>query len=337
MKREDIKKAYDDIPFSGNLEERYFDNIISNQYKKQWTIKRLVISVFFCVMLFGSTLFAATKFNWFEWEFGEGSTVIQNKIDKGTYTIQDQYLKMTVESAVFTGEMGRVFVHITPENRAGKELMQKYADRLSPILYMTDSDNHILCSGSGNNGKYYKELSDDENWYYQLSIIYDKTDDSPNFSMVKITFLEEEQLDYEWNEDIVKFMKKSGKNFKKMELEIPIKQVITPLLEYKECGVFQNITISPLVIHFAWDVEKLKSQEIDIVITYKNGKTLRYNRVEQGMYYQLSSSNYDRDAWEQILMSDGGKNGQCRMNLVPKEIIDVDEIESVQFNGIVCE
>lgn len=317
MKGEDIKKAYDEIKFSKNLEARYFDNIMFVQYKKQRNLKYRAIPVLICIMLLGSTVFAAAKFNWFEWEYGKDASVIQSEVDEEIYSVQNKKLKMSVESSVFTKEGGRVFVHIEALNQDGKKFMQNHADKFAPMLNLNSSVENDSYSGSGNNSGYYKELSDEENWYYWASIIYNKTNLSKNFASAKVTF--------------------GGEEVERMEVEFPIKQIVNSKLEYKECGVFRNITISPLVVTFSWNAEDLKNQEVDMIITYKDGKTLKYNRAEEGKNYKIWCLDYDRKVWEQKLMSYDEKNGECMMNLVPKEIINVGEIESVRVNGIVCE
>lgn len=317
MKGEEIKRAYDEIEFSKDLEERYFDSIMSVPYKKQRNLKYRVIPVFVCLMLFGSTVFAAVKFNWFEWEFGKAAAVIQNKVDEEIYSVQNKELKMSVESSVFTKEGGKVFVHIEALNHDGKKFMQNHADRFAPMLNLDGSTEEDAYSSSANNSRYYEELSDEGNWYYWASIIYNKTDRSKEFVSAKVTF--------------------GGEEIEQIELEFPIKQIVNSKRKYKTCGVFRDITISPLIVTFSWKAEDLKNQEVDMIITYKDGKTLRYNRAEEGKNYKIWNPSYDRNAWEQKLISTDKTNEECIINLVPEEIIDVDKIESVQFNGILCE
>lgn len=322
MKKEEIKTAYENLEFSEDLENRYFGNIVSKTTKKQYSMKRRMVPVLLCILLFGSILYTSAKFDWFNWKFGKNTTLIHEKIDKEVYSTQNKYLKMSVESAVFTQETGRVFVHIQALNENGKQFMKKYAESIIIGLEMGEETSY---SASSSGAKYYKELSDDENWYYYMNFLCDRT--SLNQDTISAKILLEKSVN----------IHPDTEKFKRMELEFPVKQIIDATQHYAECGKFQNIYISPLAIAFEWEIAETSNEQIDLSIKWKDGNVLKlqWNDIVSASASTVKTKSIS-ETWEIVMLTTDAVEKQACLTLIPEKVLNTEEIDTITINGIVC-
>lgn len=318
MKKDEIKSAYEELNFSENLQNEFFYSITSGESSGRKRKKFSPALALICILLAGTTIYAAERLDWFHWYYGEDYSLISDKTDSKIYSTENGRLKMSVENAVFTKESGVVFVHIQALDEKSREFMEQNAEFLS-IEFAAETKEVQNEGGSGESSSFCKELSDEENWYYILRTVNHKTSEFPDYDTAKICFPASYQESY-------------GKNvavLSPMELEFPVTQTIGTAYVYKECGKFQEVSVSPLTVTVAWGEPEEATETVQNVekleIVMKDGNVLTYEKSNVPLLSE----------WESCQKTTGS-GGRTVLTLVPKKLLDVEKIETVAVNGVVC-
>lgn len=316
MKKDEIKKAYEELNFSEDLQNRYLQAAALRKDEKKRGKIRLA-PVLLCILLLGTTIYAAERFDWFNWYYKNNYPLIRDSTDINIYSTQNEHLKMSVENAVFTKEYGIVFLHIEALDEKGKAFMQQNKESLS-IELTAENDAEANTGGSCSANRLCREVSDEENWYYTLQTINHKTSSSADYETARVIF----PSPYPGGEGDVQG------NFQAMELAFPVIKTIGDVRVYKECEGFEELSVSPLTVTIVWrDEESIFSRYVQRVdITMKDGSVIGY---------QNQSGEALSPEWDSCLYSNDDKDRNI-LTLIPKEILDVENIASVSVNGVVC-
>ena len=187
MKREELKKAYYELNFTADLQETYFRNITSSGGNLQRRKRIRPVPILLCVLLAGTTIYAADKFDLLKWYYGDDAKIIRNLTDGKPLTDQNEHLKMSVEDAVFTGEYGMAFVHIQALDAEGNTFMKQNQDSLSVNLSVENEElqNKV---GTALTSRFCEEISDEGNWYYRVQTVNHKSVEKESSDMARVTF-----------------------------------------------------------------------------------------------------------------------------------------------------
>lgn len=309
MKEKEIKKAFEEIKFSEDLEERFYRNITGTRTGKVRLRKRRLIPVLLCSLISGITICAAVRFDWFGWNYKEKAGLIKDWTDQPMSCVENRHLRMSVEDALFTEELGIVFLHIQAEDDQGKAFMKKYASGLTAGLMMEDGDKK---SASACSTQYIEKFSDEENWYYKVMTTDHSAASDSLYTSAEILFPAFSQTESEDNPG-------------QLKLNVPVKETLKESYLFQTCGNFAELSVSNLAVMLSWDMKYEPEQKIDLEIQFKDGSRMTYHR----------GAKTDEN-WELNLLSSDTENRRMTLSLVPKEILDIQEIDTILLNGVRC-
>lgn len=311
MKKEEIRQAYEEVPFTEGIETAMYRKIVNRNVKTGRKRGRLA-PVLLGIALFGTTIYAAEKMDWFQWSYGEDSGLISRYVNEKIYWAANEHLKMTVESSVFTGETGIVFLHIQTLDRQGREFMEKHKDTVYPQLEMAGETAYK--SGASSGSRLLEEYSDGENWYYQIIAVdaVENPVEAYESGEVRLSTIERVEEG--------SFLEEAMK----LSVKIPINQTVGDYLLFENCGDISRMMVSPLSVTLDWASERYAQQEIELELVLHDGSTIRYKRGSENL----------NDDWDSITISTDEENGLCKAVLIPKEILNLDEIERMIINGV---
>ncbi len=316
VKEDEIKKSYEELKFSEDLPERYLqaaDLQEGDKRRKKIHLAPMLIGI----LMVGTTIYGAERFDWFNWYFKENYPLIQESADRNRYSTQNEHLKMSVENTVFTKEYGMVFLHIQALDEEGKAFMEQNQESLQ-IELAAENDAQADTGGLGSRTRLCQEISDEENWYYLLQTINHKTSDSPDYETARVTFRSTDSMGEGELSDVPQAM----------ELTFPVTQTIGTSYVFKQCEGFLEVSVSPLTVTLVWETEKSQFMQYvqTVEIGMKDGERITYENQPET---QLSPE------WDAYLYSsdEAGKN---ILTLISKEILDVENIADVRVNGTAC-
>lgn len=316
MKENKIKKAYEELKFSEDLTERYAQAVISRESEGRNLKRRRLAPVMLALLLVGTTVYAAEKFDFLGWYYGAKAELLRDSADTGIYTAQNLHLKMSVEDAVFTEEYGIVFLHIQALDNIGKEFMERNKE-VSMFELTAEGEEGIY--GSSGESRFCERLSDEENWYYAVQATQFKTGEKSDFA--RVSFPAEDAKQYVAVSDCLSAM----------EITFPAEQIAGMTQIYTKCGEFEMVSVSPLAVTVSWNSREDALRRVKCLkITRKDGSVLELIH-KQGQGYQPTSE------WASIFSSDSGEEGRSVVTAIPKEVLDTEEIESVTLDGVLCQ
>lgn len=315
MKKKEIKEAYDRIPFSEDIEEKLYRDIMKQNtaaaplWKKRW------VPVLIGIALFGTTVYGAEKLDWFTWLYGKDAGIIETGIERQDFASANGHLQMSIESSVFTDEVGVVFVHLQALDQKGKEFMERHLQTVYPALIRSTSEENGYKSGSGSGSVLLENMTDEENWYYRVTIAESNISAAKENDNAMVVLHTIEQVSERTSEE------------KMLDLSVtfPIRRSIGKKVTYDQCPEIRDITVTPLSVTLTWDQEKFAEQKIDMEIVFQNGNVFRYSRG--------SDDHPDIDS---ALITSDEKNHLSKVVLIPAQILDVDQIEKITLNGLEC-
>lgn len=321
MKGNEIKKAYDELKFTENLPDKYFRNITSGTETIHKRKKMRLAPVLLCVLLAGTTIYGAEKLDLLGRNYGEKAKIIRDSADETIYASQNDYLKLSVEDAVFSGEYGVVFLHIQALGEAGREFMSRNGESLSMELFMEED-------GAQNTGsstwcrRICEDISDEDNWYYMVQTANHRSGGAGEYDTAKVSLSVSDSAENgNMADDVLP-----------PEVEFPVSRTIRGI-HYTECGEFEEVSVSPFAITVSWNTtgageEYLRRVE-NLEVVKKDGSTLKLTHTF-GMGYHVTSK------WESVFTTFDDNEGRKVLSAIPKEILDPEEIESVTLNGVLC-
>lgn len=323
MKKEELKKAYDELEFTENLQDQYFYNITSRECELKKHKKIRLAPVLLCILLASTTIYAAEKLDLLKWYYGEEAKTLPNGTDEKTFTAQNEHLKMSVEDALFTEEYGIVFVHIQALDKEGNAFMSQNKNSLSVKLSI-ENDEVPHVGGSSVTSWFCEEISNEENWYYRVQTVNYKSGEGESPDMARVSFPDSYPVEDENMED----------SAQALTVEFPVSQTISAAKTYTKCGDFRKVSVSPLAITISWDAGETQGEYLSRVkkleIEKTDGTILKLEHIF-GKGYDVTAD------WDFIFMTESDREGLAWLTAVPKEILVPEEIKSVTLNGILCE
>lgn len=316
MKKDELKKAYEELRFRKDLPEVYYQNIVSGKLQTRTYRGVRLASVMLVVCLLGTTVYAARRLDWFQWLYGEDYALIQEKTDSDIYHTQNEHLRMSVENAVFSEEYGKALVHIQALDEEGKQFMSVSGESCYPGMIRVGEELEEQ-AGSGCNAKPVLEFSDEENWYYQVDVVTAGNCSIDGTEVVQVSYPSEFMRTGETPEDM-----------EPLVLEFPVKQVIGEADTYTKCGEFQEVSISAFAVVIKWNYAEGSAGEhrvAELKITMKDGSEL---------FYEDSKGGVLGPGWESV--GTWKRNGQAYQIMRPEKLVDIRKIESVMLNGVIC-
>lgn len=310
MKKEDLKQAYEEIPFSDHLEKRVYEKLEKRQDRsfcsRKW--KTVMVSLCICMLAVTACTAAAVKYNWFEEIYPGTAKIIEKEVNEPSRSVENEHLRLSVESSAFTGNIANVFVKVETLDQEGREWMRKmgeYESYLSLNLYGEGTP-----SGGATHTKCLKKYSDEDTWYFQLISMEGKQDNTAPYERAKIflqTKEDNESTDSEENESY-------------LVLEMEIEEQVDEVKTYTECKDFMELTITPMGVTCIYQREN-ESKDADIRIRMRNGEEL----------YLSTLLGMGKNKGEYMTTEDN--EGRCCIGILTDEFIDLDEIETVTLNG----
>ncbi len=327
MNKDEIRKAYEELNFSKNMQSRYFRNITSREEMTQKKRRFRLAPVLLCVFLLGTTVYAAERLDLLGWYYGKEAAAISQKADTNSYTAQNQHLKISVESAVFTEEYGNIFVHVQALDEEGKKFMQENCRWLSMEVEMYDRTEEAAMRGGSSTRDFLDEISDEENWYYSLeSTSHHEVSETVNYDTAIVRFPGSAQEADQWTPE----------SLRPIQIEFSIADIVDNRKVYTKCGSFDRIAVSPLTVTLEWKnvLEEGKScfERVETLeILMKDGSTVMFNN-------QIGTNPYEEgSAWKSCLITESAEDNSRVMTLISSSVLDVEQIDSVILNGAACE
>lgn len=322
MKRDEIKRAYEELEFREDLQDRYFRNITSRGLERKKDKRFRLAPVLLCVLLAGTTIYAAEKLDLLGWYYGEGAKILRDATEDAVFTAQNGHLKMSVEDAVFTEGIGTVFVHVEALDEEGMQFMRQNGSSLSVELSM-EKDGETAMDGSSVASQFCGEISDEENWYYRIQTVnHSAAEDGGGYQTAEVSFWDAKSEEADVPDSL-----------QNLAVEFPVSQALKEGRNYTECGEFRKVSLSPLSVTVSWDTMltadgSMKRLE-ELEIKKSDGSVLRLEYVF-GNGYEMNGE------WESVFMTESGGDGLTTLTAVPKGILIPEEIETVKVNGTVC-
>lgn len=310
MKKEDLKQAYEEIPFSDHLEKRVYEKLEERQKcsfcSRKW--KTVMVSLCICMLTVTACTAAAIKYNWFEEIYPDTAKIIEKEVNGPSKSVENEHFRMSVESSAFTGNIANVFVKVETLDKEGREWMRKmgeYETYLSLELF-----GKGVPSGGATNTKCLKKYSDEDTWYFQLISMEGKQDNTAPYERAKI-FLQtkEDNESTDWENDESHLV-----------LEMEIDEQVNEVKTYTQCKDFMELTITPMGVTCVYQREDVP-KDADIQIHMKNGEE----------FYLSTLLGRGKNKGEYMTTED--KEGRCCIGILTDEFIDLDEIETVTLNG----
>ena len=188
MKKEDLIKAYEEIPFSGQLKERVYKTLES-QKKSHVRIRRwktAIATLLVCVLAVTACTAAAIHYDWFAELYPETAGIVEDNINRPSNSVENDHLRMSGESSVFTGNAAILFLKIEALDKEGKEWMRLASrGQLSLDLELCGPEGKTGAAGST---KLLEQYSDGDTWYYKMIHMEGKADRGTTYEKSNVRF-----------------------------------------------------------------------------------------------------------------------------------------------------